>query len=316
MFYPLTLLIFQEEDILIVFYRNMLRSFPHSDLKTTLTFLSTSILLSSIPPTTTSNPVKLRSAVTQIKSVISKTLNRISEPLSISTLSHLRGLVNGVLTPKLSHVLTLPRRREIISTFLEGYLTCISSASYPKFRVETIQSNRSLKMCELKFHHGILLTLSRPKLTEKWLSQQQKRTFSVVIFSCPLPKELENWEGETVSFVNSSQTMEQKLVAGTIEILNGHLSRDPVDVVFSQKVVHHQIRQFLEQKGVLVLDRLSVFYAEDIATLARTTLSPSMGVWNVGALEIVGVVEIADKHFLNVCSSGTHFGTLLLQTKV
>eukprot|EP00116_Pleurobrachia_bachei_P004393 sb/3464655/ len=109
--------------------------------------------------------------------------------------------------------------------------------------------------------------------------------------------------------------MEQKLVAGTIEILNDHLTRDPVDIVFSQKVVHHQIRQFLEEKGVLLLDRLSVFYAEDMATLAKTTLSPSMGVWDVGALEIFGVVKRGDKHFLSVCSSGTHFGTLLLQTK-
>ncbi|XP_063687512.1 uncharacterized protein LOC134820811 isoform X1 [Bolinopsis microptera] len=109
--------------------------------------------------------------------------------------------------------------------------------------------------------------------------------------------------------------LENVLVEESIKLIEDFLQSRTVNVVCCQKVVHHRVKTYLESKGIMVLERLSVMYAEDLATLCRTSLSPSISHWNIGFVQCVQRLEVGGKKFLHFQPTDTtHFGVIILHS--
>ena len=315
-----------------MFYRNMLRSYSASDLTGTLVFLSSSLLLSLLPLLQTVTPSVTRCdretvthTLTEISDIVKRTLEVSQITVSVKSTAHLKSVISAVTWPKLAKFVTFPQNCHIVSVILEGYLSCISSSNYPV--IKTVTSNQGCILSS-RFYHGILLPYARnrdfanfvrsTKRTETVsMSGETCRSYSVVIFSCNIPRELESLEGETFTFLDTDKGLEEVLVTETLKILSESLRTQRVDIVCCQKVVHEKVRSFLRSKGVLVLERLSLLYAEDLATLSGCVLSPSVSQWDVGRVKDVKLEKIEKKSFLHfIPENGSHFGVLSLFAQV
>ncbi|KAL5250918.1 hypothetical protein ACHWQZ_G016603 [Mnemiopsis leidyi] len=302
----------QEEDILTTFYRNMIASCSIPDLKTTLTRFSMSLLLKILP--FLSNNTFPRTAVLTKLSQCFQTIEDIIEnssfKLSIANTAHLRGVISAVICPKISKLLSLPKQRYLISLVLEAYISCISSNNYPNIRLMT--SSFYGDVTESRFYHGIILPLQR---SSNYVNFCGKEKLFIVVLSCCIPHELESFEGETFTFIDVKSDMENIFVDESIKVMDDLLRRNSVDVVCCQKVVHHRVKEHLKTKGIMVLDRLSVMYAEDVASLCGTHLSPSISQWNVGVVKSVDILELERKKFLHFKPIGeSHFGAIILHS--
>ena len=292
----------------------MIASCSIPDLKTTLTGLSISLLLKLLPllsdnvlPRTT-----VISKLSQCFQIIEKTIENSSFKLSISNTAHLRSVISAVISPKISKILSLPKRRFLISLVLEAYISCISSSNYPNIRLMT--SSFYGDVTESQFHHGIVLPLHRHS---DYIDFSGRGKLSIVVFSCCIPHELESYEGENFSLVDMKLDMENIFVEQSINVIEDLLKSNSVDLVCCQKVVHHRMKKYLKTKGIMVLDRLSVKYAEDIASLGGTHLSPSIGQCNVGVVKSVEILELERKKFLHFRPiEESHFGIIVLHSLV
>ena len=296
----------------MTFYRNMVTG-SAPDLGAILTELSISLLLKLLP-LLSENKVT-RSEVTEKLSrcqlVIEETVRESSLKLSIKNTVHLRSVIGAVLDPKMAKVLSCPKRRFMISLVLEAYISCISSSNYPNIKV--MSSGFCGDVTDSRFYNGIILPLQR---TNDYVDFS-KSMLSIVVFSCCMPQELESYEGESFTFVNMDLGLEDVLVQESIRLIDEHLQTKMVDVVCCQRVVHHRVRAHLKSRGIMVLDRLSVMYAEDLAILCGTNLSPSLNHWDVGCVKSVKRLECGGKKFLYFePSHETHYGAIILHSLV
>ena len=298
----------------MTFYRNMITSSPVPDLKATLAQLSISLLLKLLP-LLSENSLTRSGAINKLSrclQIIEETVEESSFKLSIKNTVHLRSVIGAVISPKLSKVFSYPKQRFLISLVLEAYISCISSNNFPNIRL--ITSGHCGDVTDSHFYHGIVFPLQR---TSDYKDFPGKENLSVVVFSCCIPQELESYEGETFTFVNMNTDLENVLVEESIKLIEDFLQSRTVNVVCCQKVVHHRVKTFLESKGIMVLERLSVMYAEDLATLCRTSLSPSIGHWNIGFVKCVQRLEVGGKKFLHFQPTDTtHFGVIILHSLV
>ena len=216
-------------------------------------------------------------------------------------------VISSVVWPKLAKFVTKPRNDSLVSVILEGYLSCVSPDRYPKLNFVS-----SGAQGDYEFLQGLLLPVARPRLCNEFIQRtRNRRGLSVAVFSCCVPRELESLEGETVTFTNTAdRSMESILIDETVKIIDSHVA--DINIFCSQKVIHHRIRSHLESHGILVLERLSITYAEDVASLAGTTLSPSISEWEIGKLGGLEMKRIGGKKHLHLQpAEGSHLGAVI-----
>ena len=295
----------------------MIKSFSSSDMVGTLTFISTDIFLKIL----TSHSIARHSVTATLALAldgIKSLLSRHSFSLSIKNTTHFKSLISSVLMPKISKFLSFPKQRVLVTLILEAYISCINSSNYPIIKV--LKRPFSGDIENSQFYHGILLPVERTRdfkdfIVNKRRAVKQNQLLSVIILSCSIPKELESFEGETFTFLDVESDLEEVFVCESIQFLEENI--DNIDLLCSQKVVHHRIRTFLRSRGVLVLDRLSVMFAENIATLCGTTLSPSISHCTFGNLKDISLIEFGGKEYLHFQPVGeSHFGTITLHSLV
>ena len=306
-------LYFQEDDILITFYRNMIKSVPFTDLIGTLTILSIDIFLKIIKASDLTMHTVMKT-LRETLDVIKCSLSSASFTLSIKNTIHFKSLISSVVWPKVAKVTTYPNHCVLVTLILEAYISCINSSNYPNIKV--LQQQFSGNIEHSRFYHGILLPLERTSTFNKYIhsrqeSKNQNKILSIVVLSCPIPQELESFEGETFKLINIEDGLEDIFVKQSIQVLEDEVKN--IDVLCSQKVIHHRIKAFLQSRGVLVLDRLSIMYAENIATLCETTLSASIARCERGRVKDISLVKFGRRNYLHFHPvEQSHFGTITL----
>lgn len=300
--------IFQgDEDVLLQFYKNMIKSSSLPDLRGTLTKLSVSLLLNL----TSASKCEVIRSLSVIQDVLTSVVVHQSSPMSIKSTSHLKSLISTVCYPKLSSFLTFPKVSYIACLVLEAYISCLSSERFPVIRVT---SSDATDVTKSHFLHGVTFSVRRVSILKSIIDKGAVR---VVVFSCNLPQELDHYEGDTFTQINGLKSIEHVFVDETTKILEDHIRAQNVDVLFCQKVVHQKIKKYLRDHGVVVVDRLSVFHAENVAILANIRLLPSISEWETGHVGNVGIFKLKQQWYIHLKPvSDSHLGIIVLNCVV
>ena len=298
---------FQNEGCTLTqFYKNMLQS---SQTSQPTVYFSLTLLRRLIEYRT----LKLSScSISTLKDTITHTLTSISTNFSLKSLSHLRSIVAQKVSAGVSPIISDRDQESLVVLIMEAFLKSTTSQRYSD--IEVIPDS-SAGIRTSVFYSGLLVrTYSRQtRLMVKSLHSQSEH-LKVVVLKTSVPYELESFEDEVFYFYNStSVSLQDRYVSTAIEILSEQLNKYPVGVFACQKVVHAQIRSYLEQRGIIVLERVSGNYVEQLCSVSSTEVSPSISQWNVGCIAGMEIVDIQDKHFIHIKPlSDCHIGAVRL----
>ncbi|XP_014674078.1 PREDICTED: McKusick-Kaufman/Bardet-Biedl syndromes putative chaperonin-like [Priapulus caudatus] len=149
--------------------------------------------------------------------------------------------------------------------------------------------------------------------TWQWKLTPEGR-IKVAVFSTSLAGDSDQFY--SVEYKLGRNLSKEQVVVAHIKELMDRLIDDGIGLVSCQKVIHISVKEYLEERGVYALERLSIRYIHGMETLTGGSLISSLHPGNpnccYGYLNNIEHVVQRDRSYLHLTANGTRVQTLVI----